>query len=101
MSREQRRKASREQRKKRTDQIVPGAIILHQAPAALGSTLTALILSGLGHAYSLAASLPGEPNGQWPVWPIHVVIEVDGRRACGTIAPGERSISIEPPPLEN
>jgi len=101
MNRERRRKASREQRKKEAGQIVPGAIILHQAPEALGSTLTALILSGLRHAYSLAASLPGEPDGRWPIWPIHVVIEVDGRRACGTIAPGEQSISIEPSSLEN
>lgn len=67
-----------------------GVVTLHQEPGTLPSTLLAMLLTSLEHAFTVGSKLPDV------TFPVHVTVEFGGRKACGTIHPEGMQITSSP-----
>lgn len=79
---------NRERRRERDR--AKGVITYHQKPSTLTPTHVALLLTSLEHAFTVGTKLPGV------TFPIHVTVEFDGRKACGTIHPEGMQVAQAP-----
>jgi hypothetical protein len=57
------------------------SIVLHTSPTDVSAAQMAILLALLANAARLAKSLPGATED------VHVIVEMNGARACGSIAP--------------
>lgn len=75
-------------------------VTLHFNPSDLAETETShlgVLFAQLAQAYELGCALPGI------TWPVHITVEFNGTRVCGTVEPGSgelpEGIIIDPPEM--
>jgi hypothetical protein len=58
-------------------------ITLHTDPAAVSAEHMAILLTTMSYAFTAGVKIPGVK------FPIHIVVEFDGQKVCGTVEPSD------------
>lgn len=97
MDRTRNRKQRREEEKaaKGSSDLLNGkfTIALHTKPETVSPSCLGLLLTTMERAFSAGEKLPGVS------FPIHIMIEFDGQKACGTVQPATAAgaeMSVDP-----
>jgi hypothetical protein len=78
--------------KKAGKPFVKAVVTLHTAPEDVPTALLATWMAAASYGYTAAYAVPGTS------WPVHIVVEMGGKKVCGTVEPstGEAPAGGEP-----